>query len=142
MRGTPCSGKSTFVNNNFSDGIICSADHFMMTEDGKYNFAFEKLQPAHNACFDKFVKALHNKEPLIVIDNTNVKSAHMKTYVNAAKQHEYNIRIIRVVTPLEVVKTRDNGHNVPFETVQRMFEQMEEIPDSWSIKEIIVNGQI
>lgn len=139
LRGASGSGKSTFIKNNLSDGLVCSADHFFMQEDGSYQFDATKLFQAHNQCYKKFQEAVENNIKLVVVDNTNTTVKEFEKYVLFAKQKNYNIRIVRMEVPLEVLYGR-NVHNVPNEVVKKMYDRMEDIPKFWNIQELNAKG--
>jgi predicted kinase len=140
MRGPSGSSKSTYVSKNFSNALVCSADHYFTNElTGEYKWSADKIGAAHFACKRKFTDALTSKIPLIVIDNTNITNTEMKFYVSEAKAAGYHIRIIRMEVPLEKLYGR-NTHNVPNEVVKNMYAKMQTIPSIWGITEEVVKG--
>ena len=94
IRGASGSGKSTFIKNNLPGAFVCSADdYFVSVLGGGKTYAFNprRLGDAHNWCFDAFKQAITADEPLIVIDNTNIKKAWYEHYVKYAKEHGYEV---------------------------------------------------
>jgi predicted kinase len=138
LRGAPGSGKSTFIQKNISDVIICSADDYHM-KNGEYKFDVNNLRNAHRECMKKFKNALKQSAPLVVVDNTNTKCSEMKYYIRLAKKLNYDIRIIRMVMPTERLLGR-NIHNVPDAIVEKFNNRIQDIPKEWNIVEIFVNG--
>ena len=138
MRGSSGSGKTTFVQKNLNDALICSADHFFIKE-GKYNWYPSGLKAAHKTCQDKFKKALEADEHCIVVDNTNTRANEMEPYIKLAKEFNYDIRIIRMEVPLKCLLGR-NVHGVKDSIVEQMVNRMENIPESWGLTEIVVEG--
>lgn len=137
MRGISGSGKSTYIKNHFPDAVVCSADHYFIDNQGKYNFDRNKLGAAHGSCKANFAKALKERKPLIVVDNTNTKLSEMKPYVDMAKHHGYRIEVVRLDTPPHVAADR-NVHGVPPEAIDAMHRRMADIPPEWN--ETVVKG--
>lgn len=140
MRGVSGAGKSTYVKTHFPKAFICSADSFFYNEKGEYLFNPNLLGRAHETCRKKFAKALKNKEPLIVVDNTNTRFWEMKPYINATREVGYKLKFIRLEIPVEVATGR-NLHNVPEEAIRKMASRMQELPGELSKLEIVVNGE-
>lgn len=124
LRGIPGSGKSTFVAKEYPNAIVCSADDFFL----KRTYHFSLLNQAHDECRKKFKKALIEKKPLIAVDNTNIKIWELIPYVNMAINHDYNILIYEFECSTDIAATR-NTHNVPFNTVEKMNNNFESLPD-------------
>lgn len=138
MRGSSGSGKSTYIEENFPDAVVCSADHYFTDITGNYNFDRRKLGAAHGECKDTFKEAVERREPLIVIDNTNTTLKEMSPYVKVAKYHGYRIECVRLVVPVEVAHER-NVHGVPYGAVKAMIERMADVPPDWHEK--VVNNE-
>ena len=108
MRGPSGSGKSSFVDKFLVDlgrldresaygWQVCSADEFFWdTEEKVYKFDPYKLGQAHSACFRKYLGLLVNREPVIVVDNTNVHWWEFQNYVWALAMlaKEYKLIIV------------------------------------------------
>lgn len=138
LRGASGSGKSTYIKNHLPDAYVCSADHYF-EKSGKYVFDVNKLPAAHEECKRKFRKALKEKLPLIVVDNTNTKWWEMKPYVLDAHDAGYEVEFVRLETPVDVAAKR-NLHNVPFDAVQKMANRMQDLPGEWGRKEKKISG--
>ena len=123
MRGASGSGKSTYTNKNHPDAVVCSADSYFVDKDGNYNWDPKKIGFAHTSCQKSFKMALDRSEPLIVVDNTNTTVKEFKFYLDAARDHGYDVEVVRIETPLDVAAAR-NVHNVPFDAVKRMKGRM------------------
>ena len=131
MRGLPGSGKSTFVKENFSDAIVCSADSFFLNEDGEYIFVNWKLQQAHQYCFRTFIDAITSDAETIVIDNTNTCRWEYENYAFMAEKFGYRIRIIRMNFSGSDIPLfgKRNIHGVPEFKIMEMFERFEDDTD-------------
>jgi predicted kinase len=140
LRGASGSGKSTYTKKNFPGAFVCSADHYFHSgPNGEYNFNPSKLGQAHGQCRSKFLHALYDDVPVIVVDNTNTRIDEMEYYVKNAKEHGYDVEVVRLVVPPEVGAKR-NLHGVPLEAVKRMNARMQSLPLDWGIIEKIVSG--
>lgn len=136
MRGLPGAGKSHWIKNNIPGGpCICSADGFFMV-DGRYAFDKYRLPEAHNACLLLFLALIHNHDPNIVVDNTNVRVWELAPYYRVAETAGYNVEIVWVQCNPELCKAR-NVHNVPPETIDAMVKNFEAIPQHWKMRVVM-----
>lgn len=107
IRGAMGAGKSEFANYiKFlnKDAVICTADDYFIDNNGKYNFDPRKLPDAHNACRAKFVTAMSDKMPLIIVANTNAKAVDFEFYLAKAREWGYTVFSL-------VVENRHGGKN-------------------------------
>ncbi len=126
MRGLPGAGKSSIVTSleciGLGDACWCSADNFFM-KDGKYQWYAAGLKQAHQECRDYFHRACKAGAQLVVCDNTNIKHADYKYYIQTAKEFGYQVVVITVgqfdKESLKLYAER-NSHGVPLETIERM----------------------
>lgn len=139
MRGVPGSGKSTYIKNNCEGAVIASADNFFM-KDGRYNFNIKQIGLAHDYCFRTFTKAMKDKAPLVVVDNTNVKARDMKRYVDGALAEGYTVEIVKVVCDPAKAASR-NVHAVPKDIVERMHRELTDskLPAEWPVETLVDN---
>jgi predicted kinase len=137
MRGVPGSGKTTYVEKHFPCAVVCSSDHYFTDENGNYKFNIDETKISHQQARDKFHVALQKNEPLIVVDNTNIRWSEMEYYVETAEEHGYAIRFVRLDVPVTVACGR-NVHNVPREIIDRFARNMEKLPDKYRKMELLV----
>lgn len=125
LRGLPGAGKSTFVRENLSSALVCSADAYFM-RGGEYRFDPSKLPNAHASCFYKAVSGCldHTEHPLIVIDNTSLSVWEISPYASLAAAYGYEFEIITLTCDPETSFNR-NIHGVPRATIDRMAATLE-----------------
>jgi predicted kinase len=134
MSGIPGSGKNFYIEQNFKDAYICSADDFCMI-DGKHVFNKNKLGENHNKCLKKFIDGINANLPLIVVNNTNIKTFEIAPYYRTAEAFGYEVEIIRLICDVEVAIAR-GLHGVPPEQVRQMSLNFDPLPPWWKIKQI------
>jgi predicted kinase len=135
MRGASGSGKSTYVAKNFPSAKVVSADKFFevttIWEYGRtsvdYRFDPTKLGEAHAWCLNQFIEALYRKEPLIVVDNSNIRIWEFANYVLLARKYGAQVRVLTIeptqFSALELVER--NVHKVPIELISKMIATFE-----------------
>jgi predicted kinase len=139
MAGVPGSGKSTWIKENHTGAIICSADDYFVGL-GR-NFDPSKLGEAHGACVRKFVLYVANhdddevRENVVIVDNTNTTVLEMAPYVAIAAAYGVSVEIVEMDCPVGLAAKR-NIHNVPMRTCLRMGDNLMslEIPPFWNVK--------
>lgn len=143
MRGLPGSGKSTYLRklDEASEriNIVCSADSYpgLYDEDNNINFAL--LSDAHDFCFAKFAQACGNVangsiEPeFIAVDNTNTQLFEMAPYRMLARCMKLPVEFVTMQhqeSDIEKLIAR-NTHNVPGQTLWRMYSNWAALPTFW-----------
>lgn len=125
MRGPSGIGKSTWIQENHPDAIICSADHYFLTEEGEYEFDPRHLAEAHSECLAKFVSAITNREPVVIVDNTNTTKWEYINYQHVAMAfgyvvtlHEFTVGTIDGLK--ELIRRQKTGKQVPTEILCQM----------------------
>jgi len=131
MRGISGSGKSTYVKNNYPKALVCSADEFYTDEvSGKFKYDADKIALVHRLCFAKFLQALAKNEPLVVVDNTNIKLWEVSPYYLTATTMDYKVIVITLDCDPQVAWER-NVHQVPFERIQQYAQGFEPSLSFW-----------
>lgn len=136
MQGVSGAGKSTWIKKNCPDAVVCSADHYFLDKNGKYNFRAEDLGKAHQSCLRKFVSEVTspNREDFpndVVVDNTNCALWEMAPYVQVAAAYDFQVEVVRLVCDVSVAAGR-NEHGVPEKSVKGMAARMEKPPKFWA----------
>lgn len=121
LRGVSGSGKSTFAA-SLAGATICSSDAFMLDESGAYRFDHDRLRETHAKAFLRFRAALRRCDPLIVVDNLNLRRKWFVPYAMMGRASGYQV----------FQKTLRGGfqnvHGVPPERVAQMAAWYEEDP--------------
>ena len=102
LRGSPGSGKSTICRRQFPSWKIVSADDYFTDATGKYKFIPEKIQQAHDVCFELAVKFLTTGYN-VVVDNTNKKLWEFRRYL-AIPDIKYEVKVYRVMSQFTCTK--------------------------------------
>lgn len=126
IRGVPGSGKSTLAH-KLTDNVV-EADQYFYDDEGNYNWSADKLNQAHNWCYNTVKKYMEEGRDKIAVANTFVKNRDYKRYVELAKEFGYKVDI-RTCTG-----NYQNIHNVPDETVEKMRSKFQETPLDESVK--------
>lgn len=114
VRGLPGSGKTTFAK--MLGRAICCADDYLVTIDGKYEWAGSKLKKAHDWCNKKCELFMKKGISPIIIANTLPREKDLKEYFNLAELYGYVVFTI-------VMENRHGGkniHEVPDENIEKM----------------------
>lgn len=133
MRGVSGSGKSTLARKlaEMHEGsVVFSTDDFFMVE-GQYVFDPKKIAQNHGKNQDRARRAMRDRVPCIIIDNTNTQAWEMKPYVLAAVEHGYQVEI-HEPDPVSVeeimhrqAQREDSNKSLPLEVVTRMLARYE-----------------
>jgi len=139
IRGLPGSGKSTLAKNLAGKtGIIHSVDDYFI-KDGIYKFEEEKLSEYHDLNLYATIESMEKGISPIVVDNTNLMSIWVISYVTEAKLHDYEVLVEETQTPwrFDVEELyRRNIHGVPKERLQimkDMYEPLEKFKENLRI---------
>ena len=126
MRGVSGSGKSTKARELAGEtGKIHSTDDYFM-KDGVYNFDPRLLGRNHMRNFSAFQNSLNQGIPIVICDNTNSRHWEYEKYVEAARNHGYEVEIVQMPHPDPVVAAKRNAHGVPETTIRRLLVRWED----------------
>jgi predicted kinase len=134
MRGVSGSGKTTYVREHYPGATVVSADDYF-TKDGAYCFNPAALDEAHADCFRRFIYALENGAPTVVVDNTNATAAQVSPYALGARAFGYEVRIITLQVHPETAFER-NVHGAPLSIIRKQATELQGLP-SYYAEEII-----
>ncbi|ATC98736.1 MULTISPECIES: AAA family ATPase [Pseudoalteromonas] len=131
LRGLPGAGKSHYaqslcdemVNGDEGQFVICSTDDFFIS-DGQYRFDKAKLSEYHNLNLARFIRALSQQIPLVILDNTNIKKWEFIAYAEAAHALGYQVKEVVVGEikdkAMQHLYYQRNIHKVPLKTINKM----------------------
>lgn len=153
MRGVPSSGKSyraAQLAAKIPDTQIVSADDYYghTVEEYVRNWHPSTVAAAHEGCQKRVERAMTDRVPCIIVDNTNLGVRAMRPYVLLSMKHEYQVRLEEPLSPwwyrirklledksgnlehlrfetFELERKSRLTHCVPYETILRMLLQFE-----------------
>lgn len=118
IRGLPGSGKSTMAR------VMSGYKHFeadmYFERNGRYCFEGQKLQRAHDWCYDGVCKALKAGHK-VVVSNTFVQLWELRRYVSLASSLDISYQVVHALGSWESI------HDVPESTVESMRDRWETI---------------
>ncbi|KAF7771472.1 hypothetical protein PCIT_a4058 [Pseudoalteromonas citrea] len=132
LRGLPGSGKSHYaeslsdemVAGDESQFFICSTDDYFYNEDGEYHFQKFKLPQYHNLNLARFINALAEGIPLVIVDNTNIRKWEFVAYSTAATAMGYQVKEVIVGEvkdkSLQHLYAKRNTHGIALKTISKM----------------------
>ena len=129
LRGLPGSGKTTLAQaliGTFNcNAQFFEADHYMINNDGDYEFTAAHLKDCHNACLDDYLGYLRlhvfSDHVLAVVSNTFTQHWEMVPYIDAAEKAGYQVTTL-------IVENRHGSesiHGVPDDTMRKMMGRFE-----------------
>lgn len=136
LRGLPGAGKSHYakqlvnelVQSDSSQYRIFSTDDYFI-KDGEYHFDKFKLSEYHNLNLARFIGALANGIPLVILDNTNIRKWEFIAYSEAAHALGYQVKEVVVGDvkdkAMQHLYFQRNTHNVPLKMINKMAYQFE-----------------
>lgn len=125
--GLPGSGKSSFTRSIKEtvgyEVAVHSTDQFFIDKDGNYKFDKGLLGLYHQKNISAFEKSLYAKIPIIIIDNTNLRSRDRNKYVRLARRHGYAVQMV-VIGGFSDAEVREyakrNTHGINYTTISQM----------------------
>lgn len=126
IRGLPGSGKSTRADleAGLTGAIHLEADMYYVGVDGVYRFDPNQIHVAHKHCRDA-CRSLIALGYSVVVSNTFTRINEIQPYKDIAHGFGADFEVI------ECTGSYGNIHNVPEETLERMRNRWEELPQDW-----------
>ncbi len=120
LRGLPGSGKSTLAKTLSENGKypVFSVDDYF-TENGMYNFEFEKNHLAYKNCEANTLKAIHENIEKVFVANTFTIDWEIEPYFKMAAENNYSVFVVTV----EKHHDGSNIHEIPEEQIRKMAEK-------------------
>jgi len=120
IRGLPGSGKSTLARAMVTHEHF-EADMFFVGENGAYNYDRSKIKDAHDWCQAQVYLALLDGKR-VVVSNTFIREFEIEPYLEMCEAIGIRPSII------EATGNYPNIHGVPDDTIERMRQQMGNVP--------------
>lgn len=132
IRGPSGAGKSFLANEmKEKEGALVFANDDLITVGNVYYWDEKKSEAAHYANQKRISQAMKMEEPLLVLDNCNIKLYHVIPYVRLAHYYNYEWKIVSVNTPWANDSTKleeKNEHGVTRETIDLMLFELKRMP--------------
>ncbi len=136
LKAIPGAGKSTLISRIEKEygkpAYVCSADDYWYFGKEKipenYLFDIKKAHIAHQVCREKFLAALSDKEPHIVIDNTNINPKDYNYYFTNGIKNGYNVVFHTIVNCSVEESVKNNVHKVPRFVIGNMLKNFKPTP--------------
>jgi predicted ABC-type ATPase len=136
MRGLPGSGKSSvskrvqqlFQEQSTQVVRICTDEILEMCEGG-YLWAGHKMGLYHGIALNIARRSFNADVPVVILDNTNIRTKDFEDYIFDARQKGYLVRVFVVGSFDESAiqaSMKRNTHNVPEFAIRRMAERFQE----------------
>lgn len=112
-----------------TNALVSADDWFVGENTGKYFFRGEEVQNSH--VFSRKCAMSHMKTniPLVIINNTNLKTADRAPYFAMANKYGYHVMVVSAfednLTKSMTMAECNSKSNVPFETLKRMLASYE-----------------
>ena len=136
FRGLPGSGKSSISNrvmelfqNQSTQVVRISTDEILEMCEGSYKWAGYKLPMYHGMAYQLARQAFNHDVPVVMLDNTNIKTTDFDAYMTDAKQKGYAVRAFTIggFTEEDIQNSmKRNSHNVPEAAIRRMASRFQE----------------
>lgn len=119
IRGLPGAGKSTIGAALCGDIGVVSADDYFIGDNYEYHFNKNKLNEAHEYCYNTIKGCMCNDITPIAVANTFTKLDYMRRYYDLAAEHGYNVIELTVKSGFKSV------HGVPDIVMDKMRREFE-----------------
>jgi len=145
LAGCAGSGKSTYARQYFPDALVVSADHYFEGIAARacktYSEVWDLFQQgtAHARCRERFAEAIAAAQPVVIVDNTNVRPSDRQRFVKLALEQGYEVEIhvlspcphgTAPLTPEEAsayvsLCHERNIHGVPLDVIANQFSRLD-----------------
>lgn len=143
MRGVSGSGKNWWIDRNLVHPVVLSTDdhHLEDRPDGTKAYVFKKdrLGEFRNQTLLDCVTALRHGQPLLVINNTNLRLYEIAPYYRLGEAFGYKVEIIWVIAPPDLCIKRAQ-HGMPPDLIRQSFNSIEAVPFWWN-QRVVLNGE-
>ena len=147
LRGLPGSGKSSiskYFCDNFDNCNVCSADDYFC-KDGIYSWDHNKIDSAHEFCYNKVKSSLKDKINFIVVDNTNTRLNEFLKYIELAKTFNYEIIVLEIYCKNKeqaILFSKRGSHAISIQDIFKMYDRWETYDDGIILEPYFKNNKI
>lgn len=111
VMGLSCSGKSTYIKNNFKDIKVLDLYDY---QKNCLSYSYDEIWDSYMRIKDDLVEAIKNNED-VVLEHTLLKAIRRKIYIDAVKEvTDCPIEIFLIKPSKEVFKERKKSRNCFF----------------------------
>jgi predicted kinase len=140
LRGTPGSGKSSFVElmkMSHKNVVIHAIDDLHRDSKGNFLWDEENAKRLYTLNFANFVKSCANDKELIVCDAINIEISDFQKYIDIAKQYKYKVYVVTPDLPTPKESSKRNTHHTSALQAKEMYQRWESWPTNNMLKELI-----
>lgn len=144
--GLPCSGKSTYVKENYPNATVISFDNTIqeMYPELSYNEAHKKvnLEEAEKTMKSRLLDAIKKADNDIIVDKTNLKiKSRRKLLASVSKKKFTTIAVVFSLSETEFIKRNELRNKqedkfISFKTFKEMRDMYEEVTKEEGFDEI------
>jgi len=140
LRGTPGSGKSTFVElmkKTHDNVTIHAIDDLHKDNQGNFLWDEENAERLYTLNFANFVKSCAIGATIIVCDAINIEIDSFQKYVDIAKQYDYKVYVVTPDLPTPKESSKRNTHHTSMLQAKEMYQRWQSWPSAGMLKELI-----
>jgi len=140
LRGSPGSGKSTFVDlmRKTDENVeVHAIDDLHRDTQGNFLWDEENAERLYTLNFANFVKSCATQAPLVVSDAINIEISDFQKYVDIAKQYGYKVYVVTPDLPTPKESSKRNTHHTSALQAKEMYQRWEAWPSAAMLKELI-----
>lgn len=134
--GLPRSGKSTWIKENCGNAVVVSND--WIREEILGTHYSKNANAIIWTIADAALRIVLGQGKDAIYDGVNLTKETRKFYIDLARQYNARIKIVLIITPLEICMERNkNGNKLPDDVLERMANSYER-PDCTECDEMDV----
>ena len=139
LRGTPGSGKSTFVefaSKKSPKAAVHAIDDLHRDENGNFLWDEDNADRLYTLNFANFVRSCANAVPIVICDAINVEVDSFQKYVDIAADYDYHVYVVTPKLPTPSESSKRNKHHTSAIQAKDMYQRWENWPTAQMLKEL------